>query len=253
MDPWLESPALWPDFHHELASALRHVITPLLPAHYFVKIVHRRVTDFMSPEALGVVVPDASVLQRPTSGPPSPSTSARTSTIAKPVEVELELPVSGRQPYLEIVEVESERVVTAIEVLSPSNKRPGSRDRARYLRKRDGYLASEVHFLEIDLIRGGERWHAGHEPQAPYRVLLSRAERRPRAQVWPIGLRERLPLVPVPLGSGDQDVALDLQGAFDRAYDEAGYRRFVPYGEPTPAPPLAEDDLAWARSRIRGA
>ena len=109
MDPYLESPSLWPDFHHELAAALRHVLTPLLPPRYFVKLVHRRVTDVLPPEALGVVVPDASVVERTTRTGPTPAL-ASAATIARPVEVQLEVPVPGRQPYLQVVDTRRERV-----------------------------------------------------------------------------------------------------------------------------------------------
>ncbi len=251
MDPWLESAALWPDFHVELATALRHELLPLLPPRYYVKIIERHVTDWVSPESLGVIVPDAAVLERPRGTRKRAPRS--TATVTEAVEVQIEVPVPGKQPYLEIREVRGEDLVTAVEILSPSNKRQGSRDRTRYLLKRDWYLGSAVGFVEIDLLRAGDRWRAGDEPSADYRVLLSRAGRRQRAQIWPVALRDRLPVVPVPLRSKDADVALDLQVAFDRAYDEGGYRRFVSYGEAVPAPPLSARDLTWAKKRIRGA
>jgi Protein of unknown function (DUF4058) len=249
MDPWLESASLWPDFHQQLAVSLRHVLWPLLPERYFVKVLHRRVTDLVTPEELGVVLPDAKVLERPRA-PRQTRPRAGTATVTTPVDVQLALSLPGRQHYLQIVEKEDERVVTAIEILSPSNKRAGTRDRARYLRKRDAYLASTIHFLEIDLIRGGERWPAGREPRAEYRVVLSRAGARPAAQVWPVGLRDHLPVVPIPLSGTDPDVALDLQSVFDHAYDDAGYRRFVPHEQAPPEPTLSKKDLRWARGRI---
>lgn len=177
---------------------------------------------------------------------PSPAATSKRSGCA-PVEVELDIAVPGRQVYLEITEVATDRLVTAIELVSPSNKRPGHRDRIRYLRKRDSYLASEVHFIEIDLLRGGERWAAGRGPDGAYRILLSHADRRPRAQVWSIGLREPLPTVPVPLLPEDPDVDLPVQAALDAAYDGGGYRRFVRHDGPVPAPPLTEEDLSWVR------
>src|SRR5206468_1077430 len=99
---------------------------------------------------------------------------------------------------------------TAIELLSPSNKKPGA-DHHDYLGKRNQLLASSTHFVEIDLRRGGERPRPPDLPTSDYYVLVSRVEKRPVLDMWPIGLRDRLPVVPVPLSAPDPDVSLDLQ------------------------------------------
>ena len=54
-----------------------------------------------------------------------------------------------------------------------------------------------------------------------YTVVVSRRERRPRYQVWPIRLDRRLPVAPVPLRAGDADAKLDLQSVLTTAYDRA--------------------------------
>ena len=62
---------------------------------------------------------------------------------------------------------------------------------------------------------------------------------------WPIGLRDRLPVIPVPLRPPDGDVRVDLREALDQVHDEAGYAHFIYDG--TPEPPLSAEDAAWAR------
>jgi hypothetical protein len=73
---------------------------------------------------------------------------------------------------------------------------------------------------------------------------VSRFERRPKAGFWPIGLRDRLPEIPIPLRHGDADARLDLQQVLHRIYDAAGYEYHIYTGPPEP--PLSADDAAWA-------
>ena len=68
-----------------------------------------------------------------------------------------------KQRYLEIRTPDDERVVTIIEVLSPSNKNSGG-DYDVYVSKRNQVLRSQIHFVEIDLRRGGNRPPSHHRP-----------------------------------------------------------------------------------------
>jgi hypothetical protein len=81
-------------------------------------------------------------------------------------------------------------------------------------------------------------------PDTPYCVVLSRAESRPFSDVWPIGLRQQLPAVAVPLLPGDADLSLDLQAALTAIYDAIGFDLMVDYSRP-PEVPLAAEDAAW--------
>ena len=152
-----------------------------------------------------------------------------------------------RHSYLEIRDREGMALVTVVELLSPSNKRIGP-DREQYVAKRRQLFASPTHFVEIDLLRGGPRLPLDDLPHCDYYALVSRAEERARVGVWPIRLRDRLPVVPVPLRAGDADSRLDLQEGLDKVYDGAGYAYYVYRG--TPVPPLAPDDAAWAKQFI---
>ncbi|MGH2351102.1 MAG: DUF4058 family protein [Chloroflexota bacterium] len=103
----------------------------------------------------------------------------------------------------------------------------------------------QTHLLEIDLLRQGTRITLhGDPPPAPYYVYLSRAQRRPLTAVWPVGLRELLPTVPVPLLPPDPDMPLDLQAAVTDCFDLVGYERLLDYAGPPPPPDLDDGDGA---------
>ena len=112
--------------------------------------------------------------------------------------------------FVEIRDRQGRDLVTVIELLSPTNKRPGP-DREQYLAKRRQLLASGVHLVEIDLLRGHPRLPLDDLPPCDYYVMVSRAEERPQAGLWPLGLRDPLPPIPVPLRAADPDASLDLQ------------------------------------------
>ena len=83
-----------------------------------------------------------------------------------------------------------------------------------------------------------------NRPVCDYSVMVSRAERRPKAGFWAIKLRERLPVIPVPLRVEDGDARIDLQAVLNSAYEAAAYERFI--YEVTPDPALSLEDAAWA-------
>jgi hypothetical protein len=109
-------------------------------------------------------------------------------------------------------------------------------------------LATGVHLVEIDLLRGGPRMPLAPRPAKDYCVVVSRAEDRPDVDLWSIDLRERLPVIPIPLHAGSADASLDLQALLDRIYDGAGYRHYI-YGL-EPQPPLSSEDQRWAEELL---
>jgi hypothetical protein len=152
---------------------------------------------------------------------------------------------------LEIIDRTDRTVVTVIELLSPSNKVPGSRGRASYQQKRQEVMTSDSHLVEIDLLRAGLRLPAREAPpDADYYIHVSRTDLRPRGLLWPIQLRQRLPRVPIPLRHGDPDAPLDLQQALNTAYERAAYDLEIDYDQP-PTPPLAPDQQRWAEEVLR--
>jgi Protein of unknown function (DUF4058) len=150
--------------------------------------------------------------------------------------------------YLEIRDRRSRELVSVVEVLSPSNKQS---HRDQYLAKRQELLDSLANLVEIDLLRGGKAMPLDDRPvgEYAYSVLVSRVEERPKAGFWPIGLRNRLPIIPIPLRASDPNARVDLQEVLDHVYDASGYEDYI-YSS-SPDPPLDNPDLAWAESLIQ--
>jgi hypothetical protein len=114
-------------------------------------------------------------------------------------------------------------------------------------------LRSSFHLVELDLLRGGERPPLDRPvPPAPYYVTLARANRRPRAEVWPIQLFEPLPVLPVPVLEPDPDVALDLGAAVASVYERGRYSRQIDYRKLPPLPPLPAEEFKRATELLAG-
>ncbi len=146
-----------------------------------------------------------------------------------------------------------EELVTVIELLSPVNKRQGHKAFREYDRKRRALFRSEVHLLEIDLLRRGTRPPLVRPvPDAPYYVTLSREELRPAVEVWPIQLTEALPRIPVPLRAPDPDAVLDLGAAVAEVYERGAYALQIDYTAPPP-PPLSDEQGEWIEELLRPA
>jgi hypothetical protein len=136
--------------------------------------------------------------------------------------------------------------VTAIEILSPVNKRPSHKTFEAYRRKRRDLIRAGVHLLELDLLRGGERIPLVTKlPDAPYFVFLSRDEATSRVEIWPLFLAQPMPILPVPLLAPDPDIPLDLGQAIHNIYDRAAYDLRVDYGQSPPR-------RSYRRRRWRG-
>lgn len=248
MDPYLEG-SLWTTVHSELSSAIARQLSPKVRPKYLALPTERFV--FAEPEsvAIAAVYPDVGLAGTKGTRPRSEirDGSAEPAPVA-PVQIATVIPDSIPHLTVEIRDVKSRQLVTAIEVLSPTNK--SGDGRVEYLRKRRAILVSSAHLLEIDFLRAGTRVPMQEPlPPAPYYVFLSRAERRPLTDVWPIRLRGPLPAVPVPLLQGDADVTLDLQAALDAVYDGLGLDLAVDYAQP-PDQPLATADAEWARTLL---
>jgi len=246
MNPFLEQEDVWHDFHQSFITALRDALTVQIRPKYIAKIDENVYIHELSAEQRFLLGrPDVGVLANErTEG--SAATAALQRGISAPVHGHV-LPATDveREPFLEIRDRETRKLVTVIELLSPSNKWSGP-DRDQYLAKRKRILASNVHLVEVDLLRGGPRMPIGDLPQCDYYVMVSRCEERPRVELWPLRLRERLPEIPIPLWNGDPDATIDLQPVLNTVYDAAGYADYIYRG--TPQPPLHPDDEAWAKS-----
>jgi hypothetical protein len=99
--------------------------------------------------------------------------------------------------------------------------------------------------IEVDLLRRGTRsFNHPRLPDTPYLVSLTRAEAS-MVELWPIGLRDRLPIIPIPLKAPDSDVSLDLALALASVYDEAAYDLSLDYRQSPPPPTFSQADQTW--------
>lgn len=249
MDPYLERPDLWPDLHSRLIVRLADDLAPRLRPHYYVSVEERTYLATTG-DAAFIGTPDVAAV-RPNLHETAAAypEDAATPTI---VTVEVPLPEQIRETFLEVRAVADARVITLLELLSPTNKRAGE-GRAHYLRKRLQVLGSLTHLVEIDLLRAGEPlpMHGGTY-QGDYRILVSRAATRPRAELRPFSLRQPIPAFQLPLQPGDTEPLVELNPLLHDLYDRAGYDLRIDY-RAAPDPPLAEANAAWADELLREA
>ena len=250
MDPYIEDPEIWSDFHSDLAGEIRARLNDAIRPRYIARLIPRVTYEVIEVAQARGIRPDVGVWQPQPARGSMPGTAG--AVTAAPVEsmVSLEFP-------LELVNVEIRttgtlELVTAIEILSPVNKRPGHDAYQDYQRKRRELLRSAAHLIEIDLLRAGARPPLERPvPPAPYYVTLSRAQHRPTVQVWPIRFQDRLPVLPVPLLEPDPDVALDMPAAVAAVYERGGYADLIDYRRSPPPPALSEPEMAWLDERLR--
>lgn len=243
MDPFLENQE-WEDFHARLNTTISDALAPRVAPDYVVRVERRVYVESPGDDTALVGRSDVAVLWTGES-PGRAALATESATMLEPVERELPMPEQRRETYLVIRLRETMEVVTVLETLSPSNKRPGGDGRREYLEKRETVLQSRAHLVELDLLRGGLRLPTTMPlPPGDYYALVSRRQRRPIAAVYAWTLRDRLPTIPVPLKPGDADVPLDLQAAFAAVYDRARYDLSLNYHADL-QPPLSSDTAQW--------
>jgi hypothetical protein len=246
MDPYLEG-ELWTSLHFALAAEMVRRLAPLVQPKYLILPVERMVAEIGGDIQLSttVIYPDVSVIDRSTTATPLATTG--TATLARvPIRLETVMPVEVPHVTVEIRDAAARALVTAIEVLSPTNKRGVGRE--KYLAKRARLLLSRAHLVEIDLLRAGMRLPMRAPlPPACYYAIVNRAETRPLSDVWPIALADPLPTIPIPLLPEDADIPLDLQAVFTAVYDQLRLDLAVRYGLP-PDGPLSPEESAWVQT-----
>jgi hypothetical protein len=249
MDPYLERRGIWEQVHTDLIVSIRRFLTPLLRPRYHVGIEERTYLAVLPPDEQGAGIPD--VLITSTQRDSGSTSTAPTVTIpaaAQPLVAELPLPEEVTDRYLEIRTVPAQQVITVIEILSPSNKltREG---RAQYEGKRLKVLGSATHLIEIDLLRAGHPFPMKAPGSNDYRIVISRSQHRPRADIYLFGVRDLIPAFPIPLRSGETEPILSLNHILHELYDQGGYDLIIDYRQ-APQPPLSEADTTWARQLV---
>jgi hypothetical protein len=244
MNPYLEQDDAWHDFHERFCPLVAELLTAQVRPAYIVKIDEHVYIHELEEEARRLAGrADVEVARSGRDGGPHPGTEV----LDAPVQVRLPTVDVERLSRVEVRDRHNRQLVTVLELLSPSNKLAGP-DREQYLAKRGELQSSPVHFVEIDLLRGGPRLPLEDLPACDYYALVSRVEKRPAADLWPIRLRERLPRIPVPLRPPHPDAHLDLQEVLHHIYDAAGYEDYIYDGQPQPR--LEAEDAQWARQLV---
>lgn len=242
MDPYLEAPAGWQEFHSRFINTMSDFLVPKVRPKYTVHIERYVYVAEVFGE-VSRIRPDIAVTETGREGVESEREMA---AVATATLVPLPILEEVRHYFLEIRELATQKVVTVIEMLSPFNKRAG-KGRDEYLNRRTEILMSDVHLVELDLLREGERVPMAKPlPPAHYYAIVSRSYRRPIAEVYSWTVRDPMPKIPIPLKRGDPDVVLDLQAVFTAVYDRAGYDYRLAYDQ-EPDPPLNPEDWEWAK------
>jgi hypothetical protein len=242
MNPYLEHPDVWPGFHTRFVTCLQAAVTAVIGQKYHVELVQQH---YYSAGELGEETADASVVieENPTVYVPG----------VTPLPIKGTIPpiMLDHIPALEVVDSATREPVTNLELLSHVNK-GHERNYNLYRSQRAAAFAGWPHFVEIDLLRGGRRmrWRKP-VPSHTYSVAVSPRQDRPNVGFWPIQLRDPLPTIPIPLGTDDAPVRVDLQAVLHAAYDDAGYTTELYRNAITP--PLPPDDAAWAADLARAA
>ena len=279
MNPYLEHPDLWPTVHQRLMTALADILKQQLPATYQIRLRERHY-QVSGEDALVVGTPglnwDVSSV-KPAAAPPanhsvahprplnatvdnlaaapdslatapsrSPEQTISAPLLKRPIAVLIPVPQKIYETYLEVLDSTGE-VVTVIESLSPKKKRPG-RGRSLYERQREGIFGSSAHFVEIDLLRGWEPPSMyGPDEAGDYRILVSRSEHRPRAQLYTWTVMEPIPAIALPL-IGHEEILFDLKPAVDTACDRTDL--LVNY-QRDPLPPLSFEESLWLETFLQ--
>jgi hypothetical protein len=250
MDPYLEQH--WGDVHNTLITYAKEVLNERLPRDLRARTQERIVVEM--PGEDHTYYPDVRVVEDRRSGGGSTTAVAGTDVaMADPLVVHFHEPET--QTFLEIIEAGPERrVITVLEIVSPSNK--VGRGREQYLQKQQDLSEGGVNLVEIDLLRGGphvlqlplSRYPASH--RTPYKVCVCRAGKA-AAEIYRVPLRDPLPTIRVPLRPDDADVPLELQTLIAQVYHHGRYDD-IDYTLP-PVPPLDPDDDTWADELLRAA
>jgi hypothetical protein len=252
MDPYLEQ--FWGDIHHTMITFARAAIQKDLPRDLVARVGERVYVERWEGDGRNIF-PDVRVVEHGRPREPMP-TAGTGITLAEPLIIHLDESEPVHQGYIEIIDLKSGRkVVTVIEVLSPSNKVPGP-VKDLYLQKQHELHDGGVSLVEIDLLRRGtrvlsvpsERLPEGRK--TPYAACTRRGWKAFEVEYYPISLRERLPAIAVPLRQDDRDVALDLQALVDPCYEAGHYGEDIDYREEAD-PPLAPEDAKWADALLR--
>ncbi len=249
MNPHLEHPELFPGLHHWLIIEIARFLSPQLRPKYRVA-VEVRMYDTTDENSLFVGIPDVIIKSRQSTEPTTINVAVAEPT-SKVFQVKIPMPVSVKEGYLEVREVGTETLITTIEILSSTNKRPG-KGRKAYQEKREQVLLSRTNLVEIDLLKKGQAMpFIGDNITSDYRILVCRGNSRPYADLYAFSLPDVIPSFALPLRPEDSEPVINLQALLNEIYDISGYDLIIDYSQ-EPIPALSQTDAAWTDVLLRG-
>lgn len=256
MDPFIEACGLWESFHINLVSHIAIALADAAPERYVVRSGERSYLVLVQSEGKSSYpfLPDVTITTprgRKKGGKKGGTAVAEPPAKTKPHVLRAFVEEEHREAFVEIYETGPEmRLVTSIEVLSPSNKRPNSEGWDLYQRKRQSLLLGRINLVEIDLLRGGQRmpmldpW-----PASPYVMMVARARKTDTCLAWEGHFQEPLPDIPIPLAKPDPDLSLNLQSLLDTIYRRFRYEHSINYATEL-TPELPPEAAAWWRQQF---
>ncbi len=251
MNPYLENPKMWQQVHKRLIVEIANAMNPKIRPKYRIEI-EERVYEINPSDGdfLLVGIPDDVVVQTAAKSSPYPESNVAVApTPSQPIKVTLSLPTKVKEWYLEVKEVASGEVITAIEILSPKNKAAGE-GRKSYQNKRQKILTSLTNLVEIDLLRRGKKMIADIPLKSHYHILVSRSRDRPQADLYAFNLRDPILSIPLPLAAGEIEPTIDLQELLNSVYECGSYDLVIDYKN-EPIIPLAKGDRSWADELLK--
>jgi hypothetical protein len=209
MDPYLEDEKLWPLFQHQFVSCLYQILLPGLIDRYRARVSQRH---YVTEQALF------------------------TSIVRE----------EHHEEFIEIRQRNDGRLVTLVDVVSPTNKVTPA-GRTAYLDKRREGRAAGANLVEIDLVLQGQptlEYSRDGLPDWDHAVTVTRATQPERFEIYTTTLQKRLPRFRLPLAADDRDTVLDLHAAFMRCYDQGDFASKIDYRRDPPTP-LSDEDRKW--------
>ncbi len=215
MDPYLEDEKLWGAFHHQLVGCLYQVLLPSLVDRYRARVAQRH---YATEQALF------------------------TSIIRE----------EHHEEYIEIRQRTDNRLVTLVDVVSPTNKLTTAGRQAYLDKRREGRNAS-ANLVEIDLILQGQpllEYSRDGLPDWDYAVTVTRSTQPERYEIYTATLQKRLPKFRLPLAPDDRDTVLDLHATFTRCYDQGDFAAKIDY-QRDPAAAVNDEDRKWLHELLK--
>ncbi|MDM8518952.1 DUF4058 family protein [Anaerolineales bacterium HSG6] len=246
MDPYLEQSSLWGQVHYDLMGQIRSYLLQKLAPHYYVGVEQTTYLSIMPPHNAPIGRPDIFIANDPNGTAVATKVKTiSTGIMIKPKQVEIPQPIVERQHrYLIVRHIETQELITVIEIVSPANK-IGLIKRKLYEDKCLQILNSLTHFVEIDLLRVGERLLVTTEEASDYRILVSQAHKRPQADIYPFNLPDIIPDIAIPLREPDESIPLPLNQILHAMYIERRYDLIINYDKPV-SPKLSDENQVWA-------